>query len=213
MIKGIIFDMDGVVSDTQTLHANIEEVLLKKYGVEMTTDEITEKYAGIADREWFAMLIKDFALKTDIESITKEKHKNLLKVAKNNIKSIPGAIELIKGSKNYFKLALASASEFEFINLVLSELKIEDKFDVLTSASELEKGKPDPQIFLLTAQRLKLKPEECLVIEDGVNGMIAAKAAGMKCIGLVVVRDKSKYPADSLVISLKDINLEQIRDL
>ncbi len=214
MIKAIIFDMDGVISDTQTLQSKVEESLLKKYGIKMTADEITEKYAGIADKEWFSMLIKDFDLKVDLESIIDEKWGTLLKIAQNNVKEIEGATELINNfKKNQFKLALASASPFEFINLVLSGLKIKDKFDILTSATEVEKGKPDPKIFLLTAQRLNLKPEECLVIEDGINGMVAAKVAKMKCIGLVKTKDQNKYPADLLVSSLKDINLELIRNL
>lgn len=213
MIKGIIFDMDGVISDTQNLQAMVEEKLLQSYGIQMSAEEITEKYAGIADREWFTMLIEDFKLKTDIENIIKEKHQNLLKVAKNNIKSIPGAIELIKSSKNCFKLALASASLHEFISLVLKELKLENEFDVVISSTDVEKGKPNPSIFLLAAERLNLKPEECLVIEDGINGMVAAKTAGMKCIGLVKIKDYKKYPADLLVNSLKEINFNDLQNI
>jgi len=206
--------MDGVISDTQGLQASVEENLLKKYGIEMMADEITDKYAGVADKEWFQMIIKDFNLKIDVETMINQKWAEILKKAKNNIKEIVGVVKLIKEFKERgFKLAVASASPFEFINLVLSELKLKDKFDVLTSATEIEKGKPDPQIFLLTAQRLNLKPEECLVIEDGISGMIAARAAGMKCIGLVKIKDYKKYPADLLVTSLKDINLENIQKI
>ena len=206
--------MDGVVSDTQNLQASVEENLLKKYGIEMTADEITDKYAGVADREWFAMIIKEFNLKVEIEILINQKWEEILTLVKNNVKEIQGAIELIKNFKTKgFRLAIASASPFEFIDLVLSELNIKNQFEILTSAVEVKQGKPDPQIFLLAVQRLNLKPEECLVIEDGINGMIAAKAAGMKCIGLVAVKDKNKYPADLLVTSLKDINLESIQNI
>lgn len=214
MIKAIIFDMDGVISDTQDLQANVEENLLKKYGIEMTASEITDKYAGIADKEWFAMIIKEFNLSVDPNKMIKEKWDDILKISKNNIKEIDGAKELITNFKNNgFKLAVASASPFEFINLVVSELKVSNKFDILTSATEVNKGKPDPQIFLLAAQRLRVKPEECLVIEDGINGMIAAKRAKMKCIGLVKIKDYQKYPADLLVNSLREIYLDKIRKI
>lgn len=202
--------MDGVVSDTEVAQSEAESELLKKYDINISADEISEKYSGVKDREWIGALIKKFNLTADLDQMIKEKYNKLMEV---KIKPMEGAVELINQLKQNFKLALASASQPEFINLVLSELKIKNEFDVIVSAYELEKGKPDPRIFLLTAQRLNLKPEECLVIEDGINGMVAARRAGMKCVGLVKRKDKNKYPADLLITSLKDINLEQIKNL
>lgn len=211
MIKAIIFDMDGVISDTEVAQSEAEAKLLKKYGINLTTEEIMEKYSGVKDREWIGALIKEFNLSVNLDNLIEEKYQKLMRV---EIRPMDGSVELINNFKNNdFKLAVASASPPEFINLVLRELKISGKFEILTSASELEKGKPDPQIFLLAAQRLKLKPEECLVIEDGINGMIAAKRAKMKCIGLVKIKDYQKYPADLLVNSLKEINLENIQKI
>ena len=182
-IKAVIFDMDGVISDTQKLHASVEEKLLKKYGIELNSDEITEKYAGVPDKEFFEKIFKDYKVSVDVEKIINEKWKEMINIAKNNIFPIPGIIELVKQLKeNRFKLAVASSSPHNFIELVLSELKLEGKFDVIVSAEDVKFGKPNPEIFLLASKNLSVDPSECVVIEDGINGIIAAKRAGMKCI-------------------------------
>ena len=93
----------------------------------------------------------------------------------------------------------------QFINLVLRELKLRRYFDALVSGESLKKGKPNPAIFLATAKKIAVKPNQCLVIEDGLSGMIAAKRGRMKCIGLVKKKNKRKYPADFLVTNLKEI--------
>ena len=87
---------------------------------------------------------------------------------------------------------------------MLTKLDLKEKFTAIASSYELEKGKPAPDIFLLAARRLNVAPEYCLVVEDGLNGMIAAKAAGMACVGLVRDNTGLDYPADLLVKDLGD---------
>lgn len=209
----MIFDMDGVISDTQGLHAEVEEELLKKYGVTMSADEITEKYAGVSDKEFFERAFKGHRMPpNDITIIIAEKWDEMVALAENNIRPIPGAIELISELKRQkFKLGVASASPVKFIDLVLSKLKLKEEFDVITSGDEVERGKPDPDIFLLTAKKLGVRPKECVVIEDGINGMIAAKRAGMKCVGLV--KNEGSYPADLIVNEFKELTIEKIKNL
>ncbi len=207
-MKAVIFDMDGVISDTNYLQSKVEEKLLKKCGIDLPYKEITKKYAGMADKEFFEKMFDDFNLKCDVEKVIKEKYKSLLKLGKGKIKPIEGVLKLINKLKEKgFKLAVASASRKDFIKLVLSELKILYKFDVLTSSTEVKRGKPDPETFLLTAEKLKIKPKDCTVIEDGKLGMIAAKKGGMRCVGLVDDINND-YPADKLVSNLKQLSLE-----
>jgi len=210
-MKAVIFDMDGVISDTNFLQSRVEEELLRKCGINLPYKEITKKYAGMADKEFFEKMFKDFDTKCDVEATIKDKYRNLLQLGKGKIKPIEGVLELINKLKNNgFKLAVASASREDLIEFILSELKILDKFDTLTSSTEVQKGKPDPETFLLTAEKLKIKPKDCTVIEDGKLGMIAAKKGGMRCIGLV--EDiKGNYPADKLVSSLNQLNLEDFK--
>ncbi len=134
----------------------------------------------------------------------------MLNLKEGEITPIPGVVELIhKLKEDGFKLAVASASIRPFIKRVLTELNIKQEFDVITSTQDVKRGKPEPDVFLLAAEKLGVKPEHCTVIEDGISRMIAAKKAGMKCIGLI--HHKGEYPADIQVdslckLSLKDFN-------
>ncbi len=198
--------MDGVISDTQQVHAISEVSILRDYGIELEAEEISRKYAGVTDREMFQEIFTNFDKKDiNLDMVIEKKWKNMMDVVKGRVTEINGLKVLIERLKaNELSLAVASASRISFIELVLAELKLRDKFDVITSSEEVDDGKPDPAVFLLTAKKLSIPPENCVVIEDGVSGMIAAKKTGMKCIGLV--DDISKdYPADILVKNLQDI--------
>jgi len=92
-------------------------------------------------------------------------------------------------------------------------LKIRSKFDAIASTEEVGKGKPAPDVFLLAAKRIGVSPEDCVVIEDGLAGMIGAKRAGMKCIALVPEGSNADYPVDIIVHSLKDLTIEKIKKL
>lgn len=214
--KTVIFDMDGVISDTQKVHAEMESKILKTYEIDISPDEITRIYAGTSDSEFFPKVFSDFKKEVpqDVDSVNEKKLEAITRALRGNVVPIPGVKNLINILKiEGFPLGVASGSGPELINLILSELGIRDEFDEITSSEEVERGKPDPAVFLLAAKKLNSKPNECLVIEDGVNGMIAAKNAGMKCIGLVPEKDADVYPADLLVQSLEEISIETIRQL
>ena len=214
-MKAVIFDMDGVISDTQTLHAEAEEELFKRYGIEIIAQEITERYAGMSDKEFFETVFSEYGkLIHNVDMIIEEKWKKVLDLARGRISAIEGVVDLIEKLKRAnFRLGLASAPKKEFIELVLSELKIKEYFYAVTSAYEVEFGKPNPAIFLLTAKKLSVLPEECTVIEDGKLGMVAAKKAGMKCIGLVNKDnvDKGEYKADKIVKRLTELQLSDFQ--
>jgi len=212
MIKAVIFDMDGVISDTQKLHSLIETDLLKRNGINITPEEITKNYGGVPTKVFFEKIFKDYKIEVDLENILKEKWEKIMASVPNNISALPGVVKLIKDLKKAgVKLAVASSSIAKFIDLVLSELEIRENFDVITSVEEVEHGKPDPDIFLLSAKKLNTDPKECVVIEDAISGMTGAKRASMMCIGLI--SDERSYPADLTVTSLEDLTAEKIINL
>lgn len=213
MIRAVIFDMDGVLSDTQNLAAEVESAVLQTYGVKMAPEEITRKYAGVLDAEFFQELFATHKIDSDVSEAAENKWEAMRERTKGGVPAISGAIELVELlSKHGLKLAVASSSPPAFIKYVLSSLGIQGKFVVVTSSEEVRYGKPSPDVFLLAAERLGVPPQECVVIEDGINGMIGAKKAGMKCIGLVG-NTEGDYPADMLVKDLRDITLEKINML
>lgn len=214
MKKAVIFDMDGVVSDTQKFHAVVESKILAKYGIFMEPEEITAKYAGVSDKNQFEEIFKKNNIKGEnIDKIIFQKWNLMKKIAAGNITAIPYAIELIELlNQKGFKLAIVSASTLAFISYIIDQLKINKYFSVIVSAQEVKNGKPSPDIFLLAAKRLKIDPKNCVVIEDGKSGMIGAKRAGMKSVGFV--KDlKDKWPADIVVNALRDLSPQVIEKL
>ena len=149
--KAVIFDMDGVVSDTQKFHAEVESLLLKDFDINMTPEAITKQYAGVSDEEMFAKIFGKNRLKVDsIADIVFKKWDLMKQVASGRITAIPHAITLIQNLKKAgFKLAIASASTKIFINEVIAALNIAEYFDTYVSTQEVKHGKPAPDIFLL----------------------------------------------------------------
>ena len=209
-IKAIIFDMDGVISDTQIIHAKTESELLKGYNIEIHPEEITRRYAGVSDQEMFKEIFNNAQREMpELNQLVEKKWKMMDKLVRGNVKEISGTREFIGKSRVVgLPLAVGSASRLAFIELVLAELDLRHKFNAIASAEEVKKGKPEPDLFLLAAKRLYVAPENCVVVEDGRSGMIAAKRAGMQCIGLVQHED-DYYPADLLVKDLRNVPIEQ----
>ncbi len=213
MIKGIIFDMDGVISDTQKLHSKVESKLLGRYGIKITPSEITTKYSGVRTEEFFNDLLKKHNQEQNLDLLIKEKWLQMEKLASKSIDTIEGSIELIKRfSLANYSLAVASASNLNYVNTVLKTLRVINYFSYIVSGDMVSKGKPNPESFLLASSKIEIPPEYCLVIEDGISGMQAAKTGGMKCIGLVEDLNKS-YPTKNLVTSLSEITQDYINQI
>lgn len=205
--------MDGVISDTQKLHAKIESELLGRFGIKITPNELTKKYSGVRTKDFFDELLKQQTKKYDLDKLMKEKFSKMGKLASQSICPIKGSINLIKKfNKKNIPLAVGSSSDMKYVRSVLKKLNIIKYFDAVVSGDMVSRGKPDPEIFLLAASKIKINPKECLVIEDGISGMKAAKIAKMKCIGLV--KNKSeKYPTKNLVLSLLEITDDYLKNL
>jgi HAD superfamily hydrolase (TIGR01509 family) len=206
--EAVIFDMDGVLSDTQMIHAQLESDLLRRFGIEMSPEDLTREFAGVPDPEMFQAIFqrhgKDPA---GLEKLLEGKWDELKeKVRGGGVPPVPGSRELVRMLRGRgVRLAVASSSYRSFVELVLQELDLAAQFQAVVTVEDVERGKPHPDIFLLAAERLGVPPPACVVIEDGINGMMAAKRAGMKCIALVPLDSREEHPADLVVSTLKDI--------
>ncbi len=213
MIEAVIFDMDGVISDTQMLNAQVESELLAEYDIHMTAEKITARYSGVRTRDFFDDLLSAQPKPYDVDELMQRKLDTMTALAQKSVPAIDGAVELIQMlHKQGLPLAVASASKMPYIETVLSALNVCNYFSVVVSTDMVEKGKPDPQIFLLAADKLGVEPQMCLVIEDAVSGMEAARRANMKCIGLVSNTAKT-YPTPNTVTSLRQVTSDYIKKL
>ncbi|MDD5147653.1 MAG: HAD family phosphatase [Candidatus Daviesbacteria bacterium] len=215
MIKAVIFDMDGVISDTLPIHGEAESKLLLRYGIQMTPQQIIQEFNGVPDRISFKIIFKRFNRKLNLQEVEDGKWELFQELAKNGIKSIPNSLKFIDILlENKFVLGLASSAPSRIINLVLETLEIKKKFKEVVCTEEVEHGKPAPDIFLLAAKKLEIDPQDCIVIEDAPRGIQAAKAAGMKCIAITTTHPRGELiGADKIIDSFDEINITEIQNL
>ena len=208
---GVIFDMDGVLADTGPIHFESWVKLAKEIGIKFTK-EFFENTFGQQSIPITRKLVGSNVNNELVEKWANLKEKYYRKMVKGKLKPLPGSIELVKSlSYNRFKLALGSSGPPENVELLLRSLKIKKYFSVIVTAADIEKGKPEPDVFLYASEKLKLNPRNCLVIEDAPVGILAAKKAGMKVIALSTThKEEELIDADKII---KDLSYMSVNDI
>lgn len=182
--KAVVLDMDGVIIDSEPLHKQVEQEMLKKLGVNLPHEEHV-KFAGVGKEMW-TILKEQFGYNREVNETELHKEKRtryLTQLRSKPIVPIDGIVDIVNIAKKAgLKIAVASSSSLENIELVTKSIGIFDDLDLSVSGDDLPRTKPHPDIFLRTSELLNINAHECLVIEDSTNGIKAAKEAGMFCI-------------------------------
>lgn len=185
-MEAVIFDMDGVLIDSQPYHYKADIDTMSEYGV-FEDEKFYEAFAGTTTQDRMKTIKEMFSLTADIEEMTARREQMILDIIRNEevcaIKGIPEMLISIK-SKG-IKTAVASSSSYELINMILAKLGIMNYFDSIASGVDVKRGKPAPDVFLLAAERIGVPPYKCVVVEDSENGIKAAIAARMTAIGYI----------------------------
>lgn len=186
MLKAVLFDMDGVIVDSEPLHAEAVILTLKEFNLDVDEDYFSQ-FIGSTNLYMWEVIIKEYNLNATVDQllgIQAVKKRELIN--RDGHKEILGIKALIKNLKdNGVKLAVASSSPMIYIKEVVTKLGIIDYFDALVSGEEVPNPKPAPDVFLKAASVLGVNPVECIVIEDSKNGVNAAKNADMACVGFI----------------------------
>ncbi|MCF8429538.1 MAG: hexitol phosphatase HxpB [Bacteroidia bacterium] len=214
MIKAIIFDMDGLLVDSEPYWKIAEKICFGKLGLNLN-DELLRQVMGFRLSEvvehWYNY--QPWGLQ-NFEAVEADVLETVKQLIIENADALPGVIQTLELCKaNGYKIALASSSAMSLINVVVDKLNIRHYFDLLVSAEFEPYGKPHPSVFITTANMLNVLPTECLVFEDSVNGMIAAKAARMKCIVVPETeKQHEKYwnVANHQLKTLEEFTLEMV---
>jgi HAD superfamily hydrolase (TIGR01509 family) len=183
-IDTIIFDMDGVIIDSEPIHMNIENQMFDELNIHISK-EMHQSFVGASAKNTFQRLIRDFNLNTTPEELLHDNESRYLDYLDRHpeIQPIPGVKLLIENlTKAGFTLLLASSASIEIIDKVLDMFQFRQYFSHAISGARLQNSKPHPEVFYITAEKAGKKPGQCLVIEDSANGVKAAKAAGMYCV-------------------------------
>ncbi len=186
MLKAVLFDMDGVIIDSEPLHAKAAVLALQKYNISIPL-EYLNGFVGCTTYSMCQRIVADYQLSLPPEELLRS-----INDSKNNLVQtegyvvIPYVIELIKDLYSHgIKLMIASSSYPEAIEEVMNTLELTEYFEGYVAGSMVTHPKPAPDIFLLAADRLKVRPDECIIIEDSHHGVSAAAAAGITSIGFV----------------------------
>ena len=186
-LEGIIFDMDGVLCDSEPFIASAAaEMFRQTYGLTVTRQDFAP-FVGAGEDRFIGGVAEKYGVKLTMPRDKLRTYAIYLEHIKGQLQPLPGAIDFIHAVKaRGLKLALATSADRIKMNGNLTEIGLPaDTFDAIVTGDDVARKKPDPQIFLLAASRLDLPPGQCLVIEDAVNGVRAGKAAGCRCLGIM----------------------------
>jgi HAD superfamily hydrolase (TIGR01509 family) len=207
-IEAVVFDMDGVLVDSEPLHVEAARRSLAAYGVGYSDAENSE-FTGFTDLEVFAILKRRHGLTPTVDELARRFADGLIALLQRQAVPLPGVPGVLVSLRQAgYRLALASSSSLEIIATTLRTLRITEHFPIVVSSVEVGRGKPAPDVFLAAASRLGLPPSRCLVVEDSRNGVLAAKRAGMACVAVPcgVTRGQDFAEADVVLDSLEALS-------
>lgn len=211
--KAAIFDLDGVIVNTVPLHFKAWQEMFKEYGRDFTFEDYKEKVDGIPRTDGARAILNDIS-EDELKKASEKKQGYFLKhLESEKIPVYNSTVDLIKNFKEK-RLKIAAISSSKNCLSILKKITLVDLFDVIITGNDITKGKPDPQVFFMAAEKVSVKPGECVVFEDAVLGVEAAKRAGMKCVGIDRYDKPERLNKADLVISdLVEVDLEKIKAL
>lgn len=213
MLKLVIFDFDGVLFNSAKYYVKTRDSFFKRYNIKFTKKEHKENLATTS-KDFLKYVFQKHKLNISYNYYFKEKTKIFYSFLKE-IKMNPGVLKLLKDlKKNKVKIALSSSNEKVNVMFFLKRYKIDKYFDLILTLEDVKKHKPHPEPFLKPCKLLKIKPEECIGIEDAIQGIVSLKKGNIKSVALIsdliTKKDFKKIGANLIVKSLKEVNYKKL---
>jgi HAD superfamily hydrolase (TIGR01509 family) len=207
-LEAVLFDMDGVIIDSEPLWSEAERQLLARRNLTYS-EQLKPLLMGLDSREAVRILKKHYDLGESVEELVDERNQLVSELIQQHGQAIPYALELIQQVRNGgVKTVVASSSPYALVELVVVKLGIGPLLDLVLSGDEVSRGKPAPDIYEIAAKTLGVAPECCLIVEDAPNGVRAAKAAGMRCVAITTGASKTELAAaDQVVEGFRGLDL------
>lgn len=217
MRQGVIFDMDGLLAETERLHLESLQEILAPLGVEYTLEH-NKPYIGMGEAEFWDAVCEQFGLPVPPAEMSRRRGEAMLRIVGRGVRPMPGAVELVRDLQaRGVPMAVASSSPPAQIEAILSKIGVLDAFTAIVSGEspEVARGKPAPDIYVEASRALGLDPGACVAFEDSENGVLAARAAGCAVIAVPCseTMDQDFDAADRIIESLSDFDPARILDL
>jgi len=212
MIKGVLFDMDGVLADSEQYICKASIMMFAEIGLTVKPVDF-KPFVGMGENMYIGGVAEKYGLRIDIEKVKARTYEIYKSIIKGNLKPLPGAREIVdRCSGMGLKLALATSADRVKMEANLNEIGIlPSVFHAIITGLDVENKKPAPDIYIMAAESIGLKPRQCLVIEDAVSGVMAAKSAGCKCLAVSTTFDGALlYEADWMCESLENVPEEAL---
>ena len=204
MIKGIIFDMDGTIVDSLPYHYEAWKIFFNENKVENFSEKLNE-YKGGGTLDLMRTVYGNQYSKKELKKMSEDKEKIFRKIYKGEIKQILGFNKFLDELKSKdIMVGLASNAIRKNVSMIINELEIDDYFDSIICGDEVINGKPNPEMFNETIDRFNINKDECLIFEDSLEGVLAAKNSGIKVIGITSSSSNKALTDAGCVMSISD---------
>jgi HAD superfamily hydrolase (TIGR01509 family) len=207
-IEAVVFDLDGVLVQSEELWDAARRKLAKEHDIEWP-DDATDAMMGMSSKEWSRYMHDEVGVPDSPEEINRKVLAWVEKHYRDDLPWIDGAREAVRRIGEHFPLGIATSSNREIIDIVVEIGGFEDLLQVTVSSEEVERGKPAPDVYLEATRRMKVDPHKTAAVEDSTNGLLAAKAAGMRVIAI----PNDAHPPAEKGLAAADVVLDSIEDL
>lgn len=207
MIKGVLFDMDGVLVDSEPFICEAAILMFRELDVEVSPEDF-KPFVGMGENRYIGGVAKQHGVKIDIDQVKARTYEIYGEIVRGKLKPLPGVHEFISRCRSKgFSLALATSADRIKMEVNLKETGLSnDSFQAIITGLDVKNKKPSPEIYLMAAKSLGLKPEYCLVVEDAVSGIESGKAAGCRCLAVTTSFDSAALrEADWICDSLLNV--------
>ncbi|WP_238806940.1 HAD family hydrolase [Emticicia aquatica] len=211
----VIFDMDGVICDTNPYHSLAWKAFLEKFGITSSEEEFIAHMYGKSNSYILKYFFKREIIGEEFAQMEFEKEALFREIYAAHVTPIAGLIEFIEDLKaNGVKMGIATSAPYLNMELILSILPLRDKMQSLLASEDVSSHKPNPEVYLKSASNLDISPERCVVFEDSFSGVTAGKAAGAKVVGVLSTYKKEELPVcDAYVPNYNELSFQKIKDL
>jgi HAD superfamily hydrolase (TIGR01509 family) len=208
VIEGVVFDLDGLLIETEEIWDEVREELVRERGGRWT-ESAQRDMMGMSSKEWSRYMHDELGVPDPPDEINRLVVERMAERYREHLPLLPGAVEAVERIATPWPLAVASSSNRPLIDLVLELSGLASCFRVTVSSEEVERGKPAPDVYLEAARRLGVAPERCAAVEDSESGIRSAKAAGMR---VIAIPNRSFRPSDDALASA-DVVLASLDEL